>query len=319
MNNNLKIAIAGMIGILLQNIFVDDLYTPKGFLLGFIVFLITFTLVKAVLGMLPVELIKRFFKYLFLVSIISIVIAVIYIVYLLSNPPIKSSFLDRSKYSDIFTTLNIRYANGLTNRAYSEIAYKYRMDLFDYYKGNLSAQERNVIWQNYKRIHSLQTEIQMLFYDMNDLNIQGDILKYRYNSLVKSYAVDGNIQTYSNDNEGAVIIVDFKTKSEMKFSFKDYGVLLRVDLPYFNNSLPINKNDKDNYVLLNEYLHETYALLQKNRQYKKVLTDKYSNFNSKKINEEFHEMWEGLSGEEQQRMIKSFDKDDAIKGFRQGL
>lgn len=315
----MKIAIAGLLGISLQNVFVDDLYTLKDFLLGLFVFLITFIVVKAILGMLTAKLIKHFFKYLFLALIISSVIAVAYVLYLLNTPPIKSSFLERNKYSDVFTTLNIRYATGLTNREYSKIAYQYRVDLYGYYKGNLSDLERNVIWQNYKRIYSLQTAIQMLFYAMHDTNILGDILKYRYNSLVKSYVVDGEIQTYSNGNEGAVIPVNFKNKPDVKFSLKDYGLLFRVDLPYFNNSFPIHKDDKYKYILVNKYLHQTHALLQKNRLYKKVLTSKYTNINSKTTNEEFHEMWGRLNTKEQQQMSKSFDENKPIKGFRQGL
>lgn len=319
MNNTLKITLAGLAGIVLQNIFVDDLYTPTGFFLGFAVFLTTFMTVKIILGKLPLRLVKLILKYVIMSFVVGIFIGVIYIAYLLNTPPSKSSFLERNQYSDIFTTLNIHYAKGLTNREYSEVAYKYRLDLADYYKGDLSSLEYEMIWGNYKKIYVLQKKTQFLFYDMHNINILGDILKYRYNSQIKSYMVDGNIQTYSNGEKGAIIYTDFTNEEKTLFSFKDYGLLLRVDLPYFNNSLPIHKDDKENYILLNEYLHKTYALLQKNRQYKNRSTDKYSSRNRQEVKESFYEEWSKLSHEEQQKRIESFDKNKPIKGIRQGL
>jgi len=217
------------------------------------------------------------FKYISKVIILSFVlifVSLIYYVYdTLNSTPVTKSYLESKKIQKFFKQYDIKYNENISNSSYIQLCNQYRKDLKNYYKSDISKEVQDKIWKNYKEIYKLQVKIQKLFInDVKPFKMIDTVLEYRYNpTLIYSYKIKGYLATYSNNVQGAIIPLDFENKVKKEFSFKDYGFALNVTLPYINNSLPIDKTEKEDFKRLYNYLDTTYKLLKENRQYMSIL------------------------------------------------
>jgi len=262
----IKILIAGIVAVFGFELFGFDSYP----ILQFMIFIAIYMGVKFILDKMPTPRFnfKNFIIFVVIVSLIIFLSTSFYIWYTLNTAPIQKSFLESYRVQRLFKKYDLKYDNNISNSSYLQLTKQYRKDLKNYYRYDISSDIQKDIWENYKNIYKLQVKIQMsLINDIKPFKIVDTILEYRYiPTFISSSKVKGYLQTYSNNQKGAVIPLNFDEKSHVKFDIKDHGFAYSVTLPYFNNSLPINKKDKEYFVKINKYLDATYQLLQKNRQ-----------------------------------------------------
>lgn len=263
----IKIIIAGTAGTIATRTMGYDSFTLSGFVTFMLVF-ISISLVWHLLTERPKYNFNFNLKKILVgVGVVfTLLISFLYFILWQYQHTTPHTLLDENRTLNKFYSEVVTFNPYVSNSAYRMLRHNFVEHLVQF---NVTSEQKEQIWKNYLKLFILQTKIRNLL-----IQIKVDILDnkisygYEYNygkAKVTPFYINSFITTFNNHNEGASIPSSYDKKPIQKLNFKAYGGgIVRADLPYFNNSIPINKKHINKIKLIHKMNKLSYDIIEIN-------------------------------------------------------
>ncbi|NPA65903.1 MAG: hypothetical protein GXO11_03375 [Epsilonproteobacteria bacterium] len=196
--------------------------------------------------------------------------------YILSSPPLSESLLESRAFIKAIHLFDVKYLNNLDPWSYRIKAERFREDLANAYRADLTFEQKELIWKNVLELYTLRYNLEELFEKLHKVTYQKQQFSYRLEldySYATTYDLGGMevvVEIYKDGKfyEGRIPL-DLAKPPQRTFVLKEKDGVLIVTLPFIDKTLPFSKEDKEQIKKIVRYLKKLHTIVVTNRKFLK--------------------------------------------------